>query len=40
MKSKINVTRSCGKEYSRLKAFHYHRATCELPALSKTASRM
>ena len=27
---------SCGKEYKRLKAFHSHRATCELLALSKT----
>ena len=26
---------SCGKEYSRLKPFHYHRASCELLALSK-----
>ena len=26
---------SCGKEYTRLKPFHYHRATCELLALSK-----
>lgn len=26
---------SCGKKYSRLKPFHYHRASCELLALSK-----
>ena len=30
---------SCGKEYSRLKAFHYHRATCELLALSKNSKQ-
>lgn len=32
-------TCSCGKQYTRLKPFHYHRASCELLSISKESKQ-